>query len=282
MKALSIFKVVWEEAKEHSHTVMAVGAVAGLIGAVILTYKKSPEIHRIMDEQRDKVEELQDRIDSQQITEEDGKKERKAITKETIKRVAPVAAPIALCTAATAGLSIGSAVVSSAKLSHVRDLLSISEVYNRDILEKVKEELGEDKAREIQDKINEDHLKAAADGKTSSEFEAMVFQAKGGDVLYYDAMCGRLFKSDENTIEKAVNKVNKDLTSGKQTFMSLNEIYRELELPSIPIASDVGCGMYSKVQTFDLHLSGAIKLDNGYSAVVFDFWNRPSREDRGY
>lgn len=282
MNAMKIFKVVWDEAKEHSHTLMAVGAVAGLVGAIILTYKKSPEIHQIMDEQRDKVEELQDKIDSQQITEEDGKRERKAITKETIKRVAPVAAPIALCTAATAGLSIGSAVVSSAKLSHVRDLLSISEVYNRDILEKVKEELGEEKAREIQDKINEDHLKAAVDGKTDSDFESMVFQAKGGDILYYDAMIGRLFRSDENTIEKAVNKVNKDLTSGKQTFMSLNEIYRELELPSVPLATDVGCGMYSKVQTFDLHLSGAIKLDNGHSAVVFDFWNRPSREDRGY
>lgn len=273
-------KLVWDEAKEHSHIVLAAGALIGLAGSIILTYKKAPKIHAIMEEQKQKVLDIEERADRQEITEEEVKTERKAVTRETIKRLAPEVAPIAVCGLSTGGLMVGSAVAGEMKIAHVRDLLSISEMYNHDILEKVKENLGEEKAREIKDSIAEDRLKEKIE--KDKDWKNGILQAKGGgDTLYWDNYMGRLFLCDKNTIRDVVLGINEKINSGE--WYPLNAIYRGLELPTGKAGENIGAGgMYCKIPKFRLYLDHGIALDNGESAVVFDFWDDPVAEDKPY
>ena len=70
-------KSLLEKASEHSQTVMGIGAIAGLVGVVILTYKKSPKIHNIISEQREKVDALEERAEAENLPVEEVKQERK-------------------------------------------------------------------------------------------------------------------------------------------------------------------------------------------------------------
>lgn len=274
--------VIWKGMKEHSHTVMAIGAIAGLAGSIILTYKKTPKIKAIMEEQRGKVYELEEKAANDEITEEEVKAERKVITKETVKRLIPEAGPVVLVAMASAGLMGGSAYVGEMKLTHVRDLLTISETYNRDLIEEVKSKIGEDEFKEIDSKIAEEQLKRKTERMSDEDIEAGIWQADGGRELYYDKFTRQLFYSDDTTIMKAVNNVNKWLSrNGGQDYATLNDLYREMGLPTMPIAEYLGVGRYAKVTDFEVTLDHAIKLSNGRSATVFDFRSKPVTKFRG-
>lgn len=275
-------KKMFEMASEHSQTVMGVGAVAGLIGVVILTYKKSPKIHKIISEQREKIDSLEEKAETENLPVEQVKEERKEITKETVKRLAPEVAPIGLLTAATGGLMVGSVITSEMKISHIRDLLTMSEVYNKEILEKAKEVVGEEKVEEIRKSVEEDRIKEAT---KDENWKSHVLQAKGGGkTLYWDKYFGRMFYCDDVTIEKAIIKINKKLNNGPfKVWLPLNSIYEELELPTGIAGDYIGAGgTRCDIDQYDLCMNNAIKLDNGEPAVVFMFWHDPMPEEKTY
>lgn len=276
-------KKIFEKASEHSQTVMGIGAVVGLVGVVILTYKKSPEIHKIISEQRAKIDELEERAEAENLPVEQVKQERKEITKETAKRLAPEVAPIGLLTAATGGLMVGSVITSEMKISHVRDLLTMSEVYNKEILEKAKEVVGEEKVQEIKEGIAQDHANEAM--KNDPNFESHILQAKGGGkTLYWDDYMGRPFYCDDVTLEKAVNKINKRIyDSPFELWLPINAIYEELELPTGAAGKYIGAGgSKCDCDSYDLSLNHAIKLDDGRPAIMFTFFIEPQPERKKY
>ena len=273
---------VFTKLSDHSQTVMGIGAVAGLVGVVVLTYKKSPKIHAIISEQRVKIDELEEKAAEENLPVEQVKEERKEITRETVKRLAPEVAPIGLLTAATGGLMVGSVVTSEMKISHVRDLLTMSEVYNREIMEKAKEMVGEEKAQEIREKVAEDHANEAVN--KDDDWKSHILQAKGGGkTLYWDDYMGRMFYCDDVTIEKAVIAVNKKIQNGPfSSWYPLNAIYKELELPTGKAGDYIGAGNNCDVDQFDLCINHAIKLSNGEPALVFMFWHDPMPEQKKY
>ena len=276
-------KSLLEKASEHSNVIMGVGAIAGLFGVVVLTYKKSPKIHNIISEQRKKIDALEERAEIENLPVEQVKQERKEITKETAKRLAPEVAPIGLLTAATGGLMVGSVVTSEMKISHVRDLLTMSEVYNKEILEKAKEVVGEEKVQEIKDGVAQDHANEAL--KNDPDFEGHILQAKGGGkTLYWDDYMGRPFYCDDVTLEKAVNKVNKRIIDAPfELWLPINAIYEELELPTGAAGKYIGAGgSKSDCDSFDLSLNHAIKLEDGRPAIMFTFFIEPQPEQKRY
>lgn len=276
-------KSLLEKASEHSNVIMGVGAIAGLFGVVVLTYKKSPKIHKVIEEQRAKIDELEERAEAENLPVEQVKQERKEITKETAKRLAPEVAPISLLTAATGGLMVGSVITSEMKISHVRDLLAMSEVYNKEILDKAKEMVGEEKVQEIKDSVAQDHANEAL--KNDPDFESHILQAKGGGkTLYWDDYMGRPFYCDDVTLEKAVNKVNKRIIDSPfELWLPINAIYEELELPRGSAGKYIGAGGSNcDCDSFDLSLNHCIKLDDGRPAIVFTFFIDPQPERKKY
>lgn len=116
------------------------------------------------------------------------------------------------------------------------------------------------------------------------EWKKGILQAKGGGkILYWDDYMGRLFYCDKATIQEAVSTVNLRC-SGRCEWSSLNEIYRELELPGGKAGEILGAGgMYCKIKNYELDLNHAVQLFDGkVSAIVFTFYFDPMPEDRCY
>ena len=271
-------KTIGDTITEHSQTAMGIGALVGLAGVIILTYKKSPKIHEIVDEQRQKKECLDK---NEEITEEEYEQARKDIAKETFGRLAPEVAPIAACTLATAGLTIGSVVTSEHKIGELTHLLGLEQLYNKEIMEKTKEVVGEDKAKEIRDQVNEDRAKEAFKSDPNLRY---VLHAKGGNDLFWDECNARLFTSDLNTVSAAVNVVNNRInTDSFSQWHPLSEVYNELGLKPGTGSDYIGAGGYNcSVPQFEFNpeFAHAVVLENGMSAIVFGFRTHPQPEKK--
>lgn len=132
--------------------------------------------------------------------------------------------PIVTSAASTACL-IGSNRISNRRSAALATACALSESALSRYSEKVIETLGEKKEKEIRDKIYEDVIAEHPVSKSN------VYISTNGDVLCYDDMSGRYFKSDKSRIEKAANIINRRMRD--EMFVTLNEFYSELNLPSI-------------------------------------------------
>ena len=275
MNLKEILETIGDSANRHSQTIMAVAAVGGLIATTVLTYKKSGKIKRTIAANKVAISDVEH---DDTLTDEEVKKEKKAITKNTIKELIPDAGPVIGCAVLTSGLMIASAVTSEIKIGNLTSLAASADLAYRELFEKTKEVAGEETAKEIQDKINQDHINASQ-GDYQREHP---IDAKGGNYLCYDAMSGRYFYSDKETIRAAVNTINNKITSGQEDYESLNDLYYELGLPCTGCGEDRGIGRRCNIETLELNLSNAILSDTGEPALVMDFLSRPVLGFKGF
>lgn len=258
-------------ADKNSQTIMAVLAVGGLIGSVVLAFKAAPKVHEVVDNSKKKVELINDAED---LTDEEKKEERKIVAKDTVKKLAPVVTPVVGCTLATAGLMVGSTAISVKKINTLSSIAMMSESAYKELFDKTKEVVGEEKAKEIRDEINAENMNKNAINKPTN--------ARGGDYLCYDAMCGRFFYSDKETIREAVNNINQSISSGHEDYMSLNDLYFELGLPPTAAGEDRGWGRYTRNDMIELNLCNSMVSEWGEPALVMDFLARPTLGYKGY
>lgn len=277
MKLLSVIKNVGtkglEFADKNSHTLIAIGAGFGLVASVVLAFKAAPKTEEIIEKKKSKIKEVNE---SEDLSEEEKKKERKEITKETVKELAPVLAPVIISTMATEGLIAGSAITAGRKIKNYAAIASMSELAYQELSDKTRKLLGDEKANEIKGEIAGDKIEALYE-ENPELMEDGILQAKGGDKLYYDAMNGRLFRSDDATLRDVALTLNEKLASGKEPYITLNEYYTELELPQLPLFDDKGWGGYSQHTRIEMNLYNSIPLGKSSSARVMDFFTRPTR-----
>ena len=77
-------------------------------------------------------------------------------------------------------------------------------------------------------------------GITPEELIILIFIMDKGNTLCYDVVSGRYFESSIDTIKRAVNNVNYNLTHGVMEYISLNEFYDEIGLPHTSIGDELG------------------------------------------
>lgn len=258
---------------KHDHTIMAIGAGVGVVVSVVMAFKAAPKTEEIIEKKKTKIKEVNE---SEELTEEEKKKERKAITKETVKELAPVVAPVIISTMATEGLIAGSAVTAGRKIKNYAAIASMSELAYQELSDKTRKFLGDEKLNEIKGEIAGNKIEALYEDDPGL-MEDGILQAKGGDKLYYDAINGRLFRSDDTTIRDVALLLNEKIAAGKEPYISLNEFYIEMELPQLPSSEEIGWGGYSLHSRIEMNLYNSIPLGKSSSARVMDFFTRPSR-----
>lgn len=139
--------------------------------------------------------------------------------------------------AAAVGLSTMACVIGVNSI-HTRRSAALMSVYTitdkafRDYKAEVVETIGEQKERDIRDKVAEKQvLNDPIDNKE-------VFITGVGEQLCYDSLTGRYFKSDIESIRKAVNTVNAQMIH--DVYASQNDFYREVGLDPIPNGDELG------------------------------------------
>lgn len=94
----------------------------------------------------------------------------------------------------------------------------------------------------------------------------VILTEKGGNTICYDAISGRYFKSDRDTINRAVNELNRQMRDGM--YVTLNEFYYALGLDGTKLGDDLGWN----IEKGYIELDFSSHLDaNGTPCLVIDY-----------
>lgn len=111
-------------------------------------------------------------------------------------------------------------------------LYSLSENALKEYKNKVIETIGEKKGQEIKDGIAKDRI------IKNPVRDTEIINTGHGDTLCYEVLSGRYFRSDIEHIRRSLTEASIKLMT--EMFMSLNEIYSELDLPTIGVGDMMG------------------------------------------
>lgn len=246
---------------EHQREIMLGAAIAGTVVTAVLSWKAGIKASKVVEEQRQKMDDLKDRYDAdEEMTDEEFAEEKKDITIETIKRMAPVVGLPVLAGTTTIIAVVCGYKAASTQIATLSTLYSLSDKALSDQIDKTKELFGDKKAREVKDAINTDKVLKNPPGKNE------VIVTGRGETLCYDDYSGRYFKSDAESIRKAVNDINAQLRD--DYFVSLNEFYNLLGLSNVKLGEDIGFA----VEDSYLNLSFSATLtDNNIPCLVLNY-----------
>lgn len=127
---------------------------------------------------------------------------------------------------------IGSHSVHARRNAAIATAYKLSETALTEYKEAVTEEIGEEKESLIRKKVRQKKLEETPTGPNN------IIITGRGNQLCYDGVSGRVFESDLNTIEKAINKVNREMTY--DMYISLSDFYDELGLNHTDISDQIG------------------------------------------
>jgi len=145
---------------------------------------------------------------------------------------------------------------------------SISERAFDEYKEKVVEKFGQGKEREIHEELAQERAEKAKNTE--------VIITGTGEVLCYDTITGRLFKSDMEKLRKAQNDLNEQLINN--VYASLGDFYNLIGLPATPYSEEVGWNTDKLLEiTFSsVLIDGVPCIALEYSvSPVRDYWGCP-------
>ena len=141
-------------------------------------------------------------------------------------------APAAVVVVASIGCLIGASSVNVRRNAALATAYALSESTLKEYQEKVVEQIGEKKEREVRDAIAKDYV-----DKNPIENTPIIITEKG-NTLCLDKLTGRYFKSDMDTLKKAENELARQMRY--DSYVSLNEFYDLIGLDHIDIGYDLG------------------------------------------
>ncbi len=227
---------------QNSPTILTGVAVTGLITTTILGIRATPKALAVIDDYVwNKYEEEVENRDEVSFAEwlgvdTDGyswKDKAKYLTRrETIKLTWKLYLPTVAIGAVTIACIIGANRISLRRNAALASLYGITEAAFKEYRTKVVETIGKNKEHKVRDDISGDRVKSNPPGTNE-----VIITGKG-NVLCYDSLSGRYFKSDIEQIRKVVNELNRNMLS--DMFLTLNELYYGIGLSGIALGDQMG------------------------------------------
>lgn len=194
--------------------------VAGVFVTAYMAYKAGP-----------KAKEIIERHKAHPVPET--KEEKRTEIKELVKEIAPVVLPTIGMAVATSACIIGANSVSSRRLAVLSAAYSMSESALKEYQAKVVEMVDTKKVQKIKESIAQDKL-----DRNPPRPNQEILMTGDGDVLCMDCYSGRYFRSNAQKIGQAINELSADLQT--DMYVSLNDLYGKLNIPSVPMGDDFG------------------------------------------
>jgi hypothetical protein len=250
--------------KGNSPTIISAAAVAGVVTTAILTHRAALKMAHAVQVEEARRSQKNDSLDiplEEVVDEVLSRREKFDVAwKCYIPPVAAGAATIAcIVWANQIGLRRNAALMAASVLAE----RAFSE-YKDEVVRT----LGEKKHEEVQDRIAERRL--AENPPSPSQ---VVIVDGSGEQRCYDMWSGRYFRSDIETIRRAVNMLNKDIIDGNM-YADLNELYSFLHMDPVHGGAAVG---WNVDNLCDVHFSSHMGED-GIVALAMSFTNPPKAD----
>ena len=224
---------------KNSTTLLTGLSVAGLISTVISAVRATPKaldiIETIPEDERD--------------------------VKNVVKHTYKCYIPAVIFGTITVASIIGCNSISLKRHTAMVSAYKISEKLASTYREKVIDNIGVTKEKEIRDQINEDLLVANPVGDKS------IFVTGNGDTLFYDSLSGRYFYSSRTDVERVLTRLSRDMLS--ETTVSLNQVYGDLGLDEVELGDLLG--WHIDDGTIDPHITSKV-ASNGEPCLVLSYY----------
>lgn len=242
--------LVYSMKKNSSEILIGMG-ITGMIMSTVMAVRATPKALRSIDEQKKKM-------GADNLT-----------VKETVVAAWTCYIPAAITGTVSAICIIGAGSINAKRRAALATVYALSESALTDYHDKVVETIGEKKEQYIRDEIAKDRVT-----KNPVSNNKIIVTEKG-NTLCIDAISGRYFKSDIETIRRAENKLNRQMRD--ELFISLNEFYYEIGLDSIPIGDELGWDIDNGY--IDLQFSSQLDA-NGIPCLVVGYRIAPRYDYR--
>lgn len=210
---------------ENSPTILTTFAVAGLISTSILAVKATPKAMRLLAEDQD------DR-NQRYATGECPKEELYPTKWDNIRITWKCYIPAGIVGVGSIFCIIYSNRVSMRRTAAIASLYGLTEAALKEYQAKVIETIGAGKELAVRDAISGDRI------KTNPSHTSEVILTGKGEVLCYDTLSGRYFKSSVEQIKRTINELNATLM--QENFLPLNDLYYNFGLSDIDLGKDLG------------------------------------------
>ena len=152
---------------------------------------------------------------------------------------------------------IGANTINGRRNAALTAAASIAETSLREYRSKALEVIGEEKEASIREAVDRDRIES--DPPKERNRELPVVEGMAGQTLCYDSMFGRYFHSDVEPLKRVENKLNRQMETMSEPYISLNEFYSEIGLPAVDIGEELGWNVDSGM--IDLYFTS--QLVNG-------------------
>lgn len=251
MSKLNVAKLVSDvkiTVTKHSPEILTGIGIAGMLTTTVLAVKATPKALQRIEE----------------VKEVEGK--NKLTPMETVKATWKCYIPAAVTAITSTGCLIGASAVNVRRNAALATAYKLSETALSEYKEKVIETIGEKKEKLVHEKIAEDKL------EKNPVDESQIILTDKGNTLCFEPISGRYFKSDIDKIKHAVINVNEEMQRSPFGYISLNDLYDELDLEPIDSGDDLGWNLYSGVVRVDFTAKIA---KNGDPCIVMRYDNPP-------
>ncbi len=246
MSKVKLLKKIKKSFFKHSPEILMGVGIAGMITTTVLAIKATPKALQLIENK--KKESDTEKLESIDV----------------IKATWKCYIPALVTMVGSATCLIGANSIKNKRYAVLATACSLSEHAFSDYKDKVIDVIGEKKEQEVHDTIARDNI------KNTPVINNDVIITGNGEMLCYDNISGRYFKSDYERIRQARHIINHTiLTDG---CASLNDFYYELDLPNIEIGDVLGwniCRGY-----LDLVYSSQL-TENGVPCLVVGYDTRP-------
>lgn len=242
--------------------------IAGMVTTTVLAVKATPKVLMLIDaEKKRQNDELLE--EAKRLNKENCAQISKLSVIDTIKVAWKPYIPALVTGTVSIACLVGASSVNARRNAALATAYQLSTTALADYKEKVVETIGEKKEQVIKDKVAQKKVEENPVSKSS------IIVSDKGSTLCYDATAGRYFYSDIETIKKAINEMNRRMVLGEM-YVSLNEFYMELGLPTTDIGDEVGWSVDTMIEPdFSTQIT-----DDGRPCVVLSYLAAPCHEFR--
>lgn len=206
--------------KRKSPEILTGVGIGGMVTTTVLAVKATPEAMR--------------RIEAKKKEE----RHKKLTAAQTVQAAWKCYIPAGMTATVSVACLIGASTLSGKRNAALATAASLTETSLREYRGKVIETIGEKKESSILDAI--DHDRVEKNPPPTSTNELPVVEGPVGRTLCYDGMFGRYFYSDVETLKRAENKLNRQMATMTEPYISLNEFYMEIGLTTVDIGEELG------------------------------------------
>lgn len=199
---------------KHSPEILISFGIAGMISATVLAVTATPKALK-------SIETKKKELNKDKLT-----------AGETFKAAWKYYIPSVAATTVSTACLIGSCKVSNKRNAVLATAYKIAENAHKEYREKVIETIGEKKEAAVRAKVAEEKVKQNPVGSKE------IIITDRGNMLCYDSLSDRYFKTDIDRVKRIVNELNRRMVYNM--YVSLNEFYSEIGLKPTKIGDDLG------------------------------------------